>query len=81
MSERSQREAARLREKRKNPEYLAAEKAANAVRMAKKRKRRHRRGLCWDCDQPRLGDSLYCSRHRKYYRARRYYKYRCEAVA
>lgn len=44
------RERNRLRKKRRDPEYLAQEKAANADRMAALRAERHAAGLCWDCD-------------------------------
>lgn len=49
---RNRKERDRLRAKRKNPVYLANERARNQARMAKLRNRLRRKGLCVDCEQP-----------------------------
>jgi hypothetical protein len=62
MSERSKREARRLRAKRANPAYLAAERERNGRRMKALHRRRRRAGLCTDCETPSI--RARCPKHR-----------------
>jgi hypothetical protein len=59
---RNEREAARLREKRQDPDYLAAEKARQRVRMGIWRKGKRAKGLCWDCSRKAASGYIHCSK-------------------
>lgn len=67
---RSTREAARLRRKRANPDYLKDQRSRRAAQMRLTRAKRKAAGLCRECESRALKDRSYCSYHLEYERCR-----------
>lgn len=64
------KERDRLRAKRADPQYLAAQRANRAKQMRETRRARRRAGQCRECDEPKLPGRCYCAAHLEYARAR-----------
>lgn len=69
--DRNARERDRLRIKRQDAEYLAAQRANRAAQMRDARRRRRSLGLCHHCEKKRWGGTSCCRFHLIYERNRR----------